>query len=119
MLRIVADEIARFIREASVSEPTGSPVWMWCWISSRSTSRLRSSSGGVVSGLTRLPPTNYSGSGVDLRLLERSGVVDVDALPFGEHLERLHACLAVAVAGVLGAAEREVGLRADGGSVHV
>ena len=49
---------------------------------------------------------------VDLRALELAGVVDVDRLPLGEDVERGLARLAVAVAGVLRAAERQVHLGA-------
>ena len=48
--------------------------------------------------------------GVDLRALEATGVVDVDRLPLREDVEGGLARLAVAVARVLRAAERQVHL---------
>ena len=56
---------------------------------------------------------------VDLRALQLARVVDVDRLPLGEDVERRLAGLAVAVAGVLRAAEREVHLGADRARVDV
>src|SRR4029450_451347 len=50
---------------------------------------------------------------VDLGALRVAGIVDVDRLPLREHVERGLARLAVAVAGVLRATEREVNLGAD------
>src|SRR5438105_1294746 len=57
--------------------------------------------------------------GVDLGALELAGVVDVDRLPLGEYVERRLARLAVAVARLLRAAEREVDLGADRAGVDV
>src|SRR5207244_6988228 len=57
--------------------------------------------------------------GVDLRLLQPAAVVDVDRLPLGEDVERRLAGLAVAVAGVFRAAEREVHLGAARAGVDV
>src|SRR5262245_52543 len=62
------------------------------------------------------PPTSLA---VDLRALELARVVDVDRLPLGEDVERRLAGLAVAVAGVLRAAEGQVNLGADGAGVDV
>src|SRR4029453_18787991 len=56
---------------------------------------------------------------VDLRALERAGVVDVDGLPLREHVQGGLAGLAVTVAGLLDAAEREVHLGADRARVDV
>ena len=56
---------------------------------------------------------------VDLGLLELPRVVDVDRLPLGEDVERGLARLAVAVAGLLRAAEREMHLGADRARVDV
>src|SRR5436190_14896623 len=56
---------------------------------------------------------------VDLRLLELPRVVDVDRLPLGEDVERGLTGFAVAVAGVLGPAEREMHLGADRPRVDV
>src|SRR5438034_227560 len=69
--------------------------------------------------ISRTQPMRSLFTGVDLRSLQRPAVIDVDRLPFGEDIQRLDAGLAVAVAGVLGAAEGQVGLRPDGGRVHV
>src|ERR671931_2023240 len=60
-----------------------------------------------------------SGSSVDLGLLELPGVVDVDRLPLGEDVQRGLARLAVAVPGVLRAAEGQVHLGADRARVDV
>src|SRR5262249_44087395 len=57
--------------------------------------------------------------GVDLGALELARVVDVDRLPLRKDVERSLAGLAVAVAGVLRAAEREVHLGADRAGVDV
>src|SRR5207248_10114298 len=57
--------------------------------------------------------------GVDLRLLEPPRVVDVDRLPLGEDVERGLARLAVTVAGVLRAAERQVHFGPDRPRVDV
>src|SRR5512132_3913678 len=57
--------------------------------------------------------------GVDLGLLELARVVDVDRLPLGEEVERGLARLAVPVAGVLDAAERQVHLGANRTRVDV
>src|SRR5204862_8277286 len=51
-----------------------------------------------------------SAGGVDLRLLQLAAVVDVDGLPFGENVQGRLSCLAVAVTGVLRAAERQMHL---------
>ena len=56
---------------------------------------------------------------VDLRALELARVVDVDRLPLGEDVERRLAGLAVAVAGRLDAAERQVHLGAGRAGVDV
>src|ERR1044071_2581427 len=56
---------------------------------------------------------------VDLGPLEVAGVVDVDRLPLGVRLERRMTGFAVAVAGALDAAEREVCFRPDRPGVHV
>src|SRR5437867_2504260 len=58
-------------------------------------------------------------AGVDLRSLQGSGVVDVDRLPLAEDIDPGHARLAVAVAGLLRSAERQMHFRADGRRVHV
>src|SRR5918994_2253668 len=58
-------------------------------------------------------------TGVDLGLLQLPRVVDVDRLPLGEEVERGLTRLAVAVAGVLDAAEREMHLGADRARVDV
>src|SRR5690242_21595689 len=56
---------------------------------------------------------------VDLRLLQAPRVVHVQGLPLGEDVERGLAGLAVAVAGLLRAAERQVDLGADRAGVDV
>src|SRR5262249_13291777 len=56
---------------------------------------------------------------VDLRTLELAAVVDVDRLPLGEYVERRLPGLAVTVAGLLHAAEREVHLSARRSRVDV
>src|SRR3954468_10339599 len=56
---------------------------------------------------------------VDLRSLQLPAEVDVDRLPFREHIERGGAGLAVAVAGVLGAAEWQMHLSANRRRVDV
>src|SRR5919107_743600 len=56
---------------------------------------------------------------IDLRPLELAGVIDVANLRLGIELVRLPPALPVPVPGGLDAAEREVRLCADGGSVHV
>ena len=56
---------------------------------------------------------------VDLRPLQLAREVDVDRLPLGEDVEAGDARLAVAVARVLHAAERQVDLGADRRGVHV
>src|SRR5581483_8413615 len=56
---------------------------------------------------------------VDLRLLQPARVVDVDRLPLGEDVERRLPGLAVAVTGLLRAAERQVHLGADRARVDV
>ena len=56
---------------------------------------------------------------VDLRALQRPGVVDVDRLPLREDVERGLPRLAVAVARLLRAAERQVHLGADRAGVDV
>src|SRR5579862_1783194 len=58
-------------------------------------------------------------SGVDLRALQAPGVVDVDRLPLREDVERGLARLAVAVARVLRAAEREMHFRTGRAGVDV
>src|SRR5215208_907972 len=56
---------------------------------------------------------------VDLRLLQLPRVVDVDRLPLGEDVERGLARFAMAVPGVLRAAERQVHLGADRARIDV
>src|ERR1700687_256800 len=56
---------------------------------------------------------------IDLRLLERVGVIHIDRLPLGVKVNRADAALAMAVAGGLRAAEREVNFGADGRSIDV
>src|SRR5215208_98139 len=56
---------------------------------------------------------------VDLRLLQLPRVVDVDRLPLAENVERGLPRLAMAVAGVLRAAEGEMHLGSDRARVHV
>src|SRR5260370_14683830 len=56
---------------------------------------------------------------IDLRLLERVGVIHIDRLPLGVKVNRADAALAMAVARCLRAAEREVNFGADGRSVDV
>src|ERR1044072_8907319 len=78
---------------------------------SNSASRTRSSaSAGTKTTSLRV---------VDLSLLQLARVVDVDRLPLAEDVERGLARLAVAVARVLRAAEREVHLGADRARVDV
>ena len=62
MLRRVAGERARPSARERLSEPTGSPVSTWSWMSVRRTSRLRSSR-GVAGMLTRGDYTRFSRSG--------------------------------------------------------
>ena len=61
----------------------------------------------------------HSSYGVDLRPLQRARVVHVAHLGLGVELVHLPAALAVAVAGLLHAAERQMGLGADGRRVDV
>src|SRR6476659_1610894 len=56
---------------------------------------------------------------VNLGALEAAAEVDVDRLPLGERVERRVAGLAVAVAGLLPAAERQVRLGAGRARIHV
>src|SRR5688500_11733333 len=56
---------------------------------------------------------------VDLRSLQPAAEIDVDRLPFREDVEGGNAGLAMAVAGRLGPAEREVDLGANRRGVHV
>ena len=56
---------------------------------------------------------------VDLRALQLARVVDIDALPLAEEVERGLTHLAMAIAGGLGAAERQVRLRPDRAVVDV
>src|SRR5712664_68959 len=56
---------------------------------------------------------------VDLSALELVGIVDVEGLPFGVEVDGGDSGFAVAVAGFLGAAERQVGFGADGWGVHI
>src|SRR3990170_5253934 len=56
---------------------------------------------------------------IDLGALQLARVIDVDALPLAEEIERRLADLAMPVAGRLDPAEREMRLRADGAVVHV
>src|SRR5208337_4511817 len=55
---------------------------------------------------------------IDLGALELVGVIDVDGFPCGEEVEGAEA-FAVAVAGVLDAAEGQMHLGTDGGRVDV
>src|SRR6476646_6663029 len=68
---------------------------------------------------SRRSETSAATLGVDLGLLELARVVDVDRLPLGEEVERGLTRLAVPVARVLDAAEREVHLGADRARVDV
>jgi hypothetical protein len=52
MLRSVAEESGRPSARASVSDPTGSPVAMWSWISDFRISLLRSSSAEACMALS-------------------------------------------------------------------
>ena len=65
------------------------------------------------------PAWVYRSSRVDLRPLQLPAEVDVDRLPLREHVERGRAGFAVAVAGRLGAAERQVDFGADRRRVDV
>src|SRR5207244_8211106 len=58
-------------------------------------------------------------SAVDLGLLEAAAIVDVHRLPFGEGVDHGGPSLAVAVSGLLHAAERKLHFRADRRTVHV
>src|SRR5580765_5641721 len=73
-----------------------------------------SRSSGVTGRISMLDSVRGSAIGlvlvVDLRSLEATAEVDVDRFPLGERVERRMAGLAVAVAGLLPAAEREVRL---------
>src|SRR5262245_16034336 len=113
---------------SGMAEPRPAPDWTttWCRLSTSAftppgTRPTRYS----LSLISRTLPISMAAdyrplfSRVDLRALQRPAVVDVDALPLGEHVEGLDAGLAVAVARVLGAAEGQVRLRADGGGVDV
>src|SRR3954452_15644992 len=68
---------------------------------------------------SHLRPVNLNVLRIDLRALQRAGVVDVARLPFREHVDAGHACFAMTVACLLRAAERQMRFRADGRSVHV
>ena len=57
--------------------------------------------------------------GVDLRPLQLVGVIDVDGFPGGVEVERAGAAFAMAVAGLLDAAEGQMDFGADGGRVDV
>ncbi len=74
---------------------------------------------GRQSARRAAPCDGYPGAGVDLGALQAAAVVDVDRLPLGELVEHVAAGLAVAVAGVLGAAEGQLDLGADGRRVDV
>src|SRR3954447_11274561 len=79
-------------------------------------------SGSARSARRRSGPTDSEGSArlvVDLRLLEPAAEVDVDRLPLRVGIERRVACLAVPVPGLLPAAEREMGLGANGAGVDI
>ena len=69
-------------------------------------------------GVVRPRPRPHSAVSICARC-SLPGVVDVDRLPLGEDVERRLARLAVAVAGLLGAAEREVHLGAGRAGVDV
>src|SRR6266581_9573796 len=56
---------------------------------------------------------------VDLRALELVGIIDVHRLPLGEEIDRGDSRFAVAVAGLLGAPEGQVSLRANRRRVYV
>src|SRR2546427_9907126 len=56
---------------------------------------------------------------VDLGALELVGIVDVNRLPFGEEIDSGNGRFAMAVAGLLGASEGQVGFRADRWRIHV
>src|SRR2546428_11385326 len=56
---------------------------------------------------------------VDLGALELVGIVDVDGLPLGKEIDGRNGGFAVAVAGLLRAAEGEVSLCADRRGVHI
>src|SRR5229473_7308655 len=56
---------------------------------------------------------------IDLGALELVGIVDVDGLPLGEKVDGSNGGFAVAVAGLLGAAERQVCFSADCRSVYI
>ena len=56
---------------------------------------------------------------IDLRALELVGIIDVHRLPLGEEIDRGDGRFAVAVAGLLRAAEGQVGLCANRRRVYV
>src|SRR5688500_12041448 len=56
---------------------------------------------------------------IDLRSLQRSRVIDVDRLPFAEHVQSGDAGFTMTVTGCLGAAERKMDFRSDRRRVHV
>src|SRR5215472_9002977 len=60
-----------------------------------------------------------SSSVVDLRALELVGIIDVDALPFGEEINGGNGGFAVAIASLLGAAKRQMGFCPNRGRVNV
>src|SRR2546423_1355473 len=62
---------------------------------------------------------NSTGDGVDLCALQLAGIIDVNGFPFREDVEHLRAAFAVAVAGRLRAAERQMDFGADGRRVDV
>src|SRR5215216_3851572 len=70
-----------------------------------------SSTAGLATGRLRLV--------VDLGPLQAAAEVDIDRLPLGERVERGVAGLAVAVAGLLPTAERQVRLGTGGAGIHV
>src|SRR6266850_7897739 len=71
----------------------------------------------LVSGMSVKAPSARP-SAVDLGLLKAAAVVDVHRLPLGEGVDHGRAPLAVAVSGLLDAAERELHFRADRRAVH-
>src|SRR4029453_11175217 len=75
---------------------------------------IRTSRSSIVTGRISTPSLV-----VNLRPLEPAAEVDVDRLPLGERVERSVARLAVAVPGLLPAAEREVGLGSGRAGVDV
>src|SRR5688500_2592239 len=65
------------------------------------------------------PPHSRLQLCINLCALQRARVIDVDRLPLREYVDSGDARFAVAVPGLLDAAERQVHLGADRGGVHV